>query len=117
MSSAVKDKDIIENVGDFGSINKELRKIQLANLKRQVAKGNDPISIGRYKLSDENRIEMSWHFHGTTEIIFRGEILLDGDALKGTFYKNGKINVPSRVYYNIDKPIPDPLISEDNGNC
>ena len=42
------------------------------------------------------------------------QILLSGNAIKGTLYKNGEISVPCKVYYNIDKPLPNPLIPEDD---
>ena len=96
----------------FGKIPMNQSKIKRGNLNRQMEKGNDPVSIGTYEIFDENKIEMQWHFHETTEIVFKGEILLDGDAIKGTFYKNGEVNVSERVYYNIDKSLPDNLIEE-----
>lgn len=107
-----KDKNKVENVGDFGSIDPKLREVQISNLNKRIQKGSNPVSIGTYKIFDENKIEMRWHFHETTEIVFKGEVLLDGDAIKGTFYKNGEVNVSERVYYNIDKPLPDKLIEE-----
>ncbi|MBO3099446.1 hypothetical protein [Gelidibacter pelagius] len=85
-------------------------------MKKIIEKDNDLVSIGNYSLLDNNKIEMKWsYYYGEPiELIFKGEILLNGDAIKGTFYKNGEINVPSRVYYNIDKPLPENLIEENN---
>ncbi|MDO6515845.1 hypothetical protein [Zobellia uliginosa] len=100
----------------FGNTPKEKRLVQLNNLNKSIEKGNDPVSIGKYSLLDNNQIEMKWNYYygENIELIFKGEILLNGDALKGTFYKNGEVDIPSRVYYNIDKPLPDPLIPEDD---
>jgi hypothetical protein len=102
----------------FGNTPKEKRLVQLNNLNRSIEKGNDPVSIGRYNLLKDNKIEMKWNFYHGEEIetVFKGEILINGDALKGIFYENGKISVPCRVYYNIDKPLPDPRIPEDDEN-
>lgn len=98
---------------EYGNISIELRKTQLTNLNKQIKKGNNPVSIGTYKIFDKNKIEMRWHFFrgGEIEILFKGEILLNGDAIKGTFYKDGEINVSERVYYNIDKLLPEMLIT------
>ncbi|SIS40269.1 hypothetical protein SAMN05421766_101566 [Zobellia uliginosa] len=100
----------------FGNIPVTNRNMKLENLRKIIEKGNDPVSIGKYSLLDNNKIEMKWNYYygENIELIFKGEILLNGDAIKGTFYKNGEVSVPSRVYYNIDKPLPDPLIPEDD---
>ena len=96
----------------FGSLDMNLKKQRKNNLNRSIALGNDPISIGNYEVFNKNKIEIIWRFHENTEIIFKGQVLLNGDALIGIFYKNGEINVPERVYYNIDKPLPEPLLKE-----
>ena len=102
-SSVDRDDSLIDI---FGKIPNDLSNIRKKNIISSIQKGNDPVTIGNYKISDNNRIRMKWNFyHG-------GEILLNGDAVKGTFYKNGEINVPERVYYNIDKPLPENLIEE-----
>lgn len=100
----------------FGKIDKEIKKIRYSNINVKFKQGKDPVSIGNYKLLDNNKIEMKWNYYygENIELIFKGEILLEGDAIKGTFYKNGEVNVPERVYYNIDKPLPENLIEEDN---
>ena len=46
---------------------------------------------------------------------FKGEILLNGDAIKGAFYVKGEQTAPTRVYYNLDKSLPNPLIPEEDG--
>ncbi|MEG3656469.1 hypothetical protein V5097_03590 [Arenibacter palladensis] len=99
----------------FGQINKEVKKIRYSNLNYRINKENDPVSIGRYKLLKDSKIEMRWNYYygENIELIFKGKIFLEGDAIKGTFYKNGEINVPERVYYNVDKPLPNPLIPEE----
>lgn len=91
------------------------RTTKYKNLKKIIEDDNDPVSVGSYKVLNENKIKMIWNFYygGENELVFNGEILLNGDAIKGTFYKNGEINVPERVYYNVDKPLPDPLILEE----
>tara|TARA_R110000868_G_scaffold230817_1_gene484079 strand:+ start:542 stop:1030 length:489 start_codon:yes stop_codon:yes gene_type:complete len=103
------------NSNIYGTIQSDLSEIRKKNLIKSIEKGNDPVSIGNYSLLDNNQIEMKWnYYHGENiELIFKGEILLNGDAIKGTFHKNGEINVPERVYYNVDKPLPDPLIPEE----
>ena len=100
----------------FGKISVTNRNMKLENLRKIIEKGNDPVSIGSYKLLKDNKIEMRWNYYHGVEIetVFIGEVLLNGDAIKGTFYENGEISVPCRVYYNIDKPLPDPLIPEDD---
>ncbi len=102
----------------FGNISVTNRAMKLENLRKIIEKGNDPVSIGNYSLFENKQIEMIWNYYygENIELIFKGEILLNGNAIKGTFYKNGEINVPERVYYNIDKPLPNPLISEDDEN-
>jgi hypothetical protein len=99
----------------FGNITKMNRTTKYKNLKKIIEDDNDPVSVGSYKVLNENKIKMIWNFYydGENELVFNGEILLNGDAIKGTFYKNGEINVPERVYYNVDKPLPDPLILEE----
>ena len=47
---------------------------------------------------------------------FKGEILLEGDAIRGFDYNKGKQVTPMRVYYNVDKPLPDVLIPEDDND-
>ncbi len=100
----------------FGKIDKEIKKIRYSNINAKFKQGKDPVSIGNYKLLAKNKIEMKWNYYygENIELIFKGEILLEGDAIKGTFYKNGELNVSERVYYNIDKPLPESLIEEDN---
>ncbi|MEJ1222648.1 hypothetical protein [Sediminicola sp. 1XM1-17] len=98
----------------FGKIPKINRAIKFKNLKKIIEDDKDPVSIGSYKLLNKNKIKMKWNYYygENIELIFKGEILLNGDAIKGAFYKNGDINVPERVYYNIDKPLPENLIKE-----
>ncbi|OWW26505.1 hypothetical protein B4Q04_02125 [Zobellia sp. OII3] len=112
--SSIDRKDNNGNI--YGTIQNDLSEIRRKNLIKSIEKGKDPVSIGKYSLLDNNQIEMRWNFYygEDIELIFKGEILLNGDALKGTFYKNGEVSEPSRVYYNIDKPLPDPLIPEDD---
>tara|TARA_R110002051_G_scaffold314220_1_gene391066 strand:- start:2124 stop:2612 length:489 start_codon:yes stop_codon:yes gene_type:complete len=100
----------------IGNIPKKDMVFRRNNMIKRVEKGNDPISIGNYSLLDNNKIEMIWNYYNgeNIELIFKGEILLIGDAIKGAFYKNGEINVPERVYYNVEKPLPNPLITECN---
>ena len=95
-SSVDRDDSLIDI---FGKIPNDLSNIRKKNIISSIQKGNDPVTIGNYKISDNNRIRMKWNFY-------------HGDAVKGTFYKNGEINVPERVYYNIDKPLPENLIEE-----
>ena len=99
----------------FGNISKINRTTKYKNLKKIIEDDNDPVSIGSYKILNKYKIKMIWNFYydRENELVFNGEILLDGDAIKGTFHKNGEINVPERVYYNVDKPLPDPLIPEE----
>ena len=99
----------------IGNIPKKNRVLRRNNMIKRVEKGNDPVSIGAYKLLKDNKIEMIWNYYDgeNIELIFKGKIFLEGDAIKGTFYKNGEINVPERVYYNVDKPLPNPLLPED----
>lgn len=103
----------IEIIGNLSEKNISRRRL---NIIKTIEKNQDRSSIGNYELRD-TKIKMIWKFQRGEEditIIFKGEILLDGDALKGTFYNNGVVNISERVYYNIDKPLPDPLIKEDN---
>lgn len=39
---------------------------------------------------------MKWNFYHAEaiEIVFKGEILINGDAIKGIFYENGKVSAP-----------------------
>lgn len=99
----------------IGNIPEKNRLFRRNNMIKRVEKGNDPVSIGKYSFLDNNQIEMRWNYYygENIDLIFKGEILLNGDAIKGTFHKNGEINVPERVYYNVDKPLPDPLIPEE----
>lgn len=100
------------NLEIFGNIPSSQREIQLENLNKTIKKRNDPVSIGNYKITEKDKVEIIWKYHGDIEIIFEGQILLNGDAIRGTFYKNGEVNVPERVYYNIDKSLPNPLLEE-----
>lgn len=90
-------------------------KIIRNGIENRFNNDNSPISVGEYKISESNEIEMKWNFFydGESEILFKGQILLSGNAIKGTLYKNGEISVPCKVYYNIDKPLPNPLIPEE----
>ena len=112
--SSVDRKD--NNSDNFGMIQNDFSEIRKKNLIKSIEKDKDPVSIGNYKLFANNKIEMKWNFYHAEaiQIVFKGEILLEGDAIKGTFYKNGEVNVSERVYYNIDKPLPESLIEEDN---
>lgn len=100
----------------FGNIPQINRDIQIQNLRKTIEKNNLPALVGNYCLLDLNKIEMKWNYYygEPIELIFKGEILLNGDAIKGTFYKNGEVNVFERVYYNIDKPLPENLIEEND---
>ena len=90
-------------------------KIIRNGIENRFNNDNSPISVGEYKISESNEIEMKWNFFydEESEILFKGQILLSGNAIKGTLYKNGEISVPCKVYYNIDKPLPNPLIPEE----
>ncbi len=91
-------------------------KIIRNGIENRLKNDNSPISVGEYKISDSHQILMELYFFydGESEILFKGQILLSGNAIKGTLYKNGEISVPCKVYYNIDKPLPNPLIPEDD---
>ena len=98
----------------FGSFSLDQQQYQRKNLKNSIVKNNDPVSIGKYQLF-ENQILGTWNFQRGEKkfnITFKGKILLNGDALIGIFYRNGIVSVPERVYYNIDKPLPNPLLKE-----
>jgi len=95
----------------FGNLNEGLRKTRLKNIRRRIEVNKSPSSISKYKL-DGLSISMSWVIRDM-EISFEGNIMLEGDAIKGTFFKNGKVNVQEQVYYNIEKPLPTNLIEND----
>lgn len=117
----LKDKKVFRSLKSKKELNENefpliKNKIIRKGIENRFNNDNSPVSVGEYKISESNEIEMKWDFFydGEWEILFKGEILLNGDAIKGTFYKNGDINVSERVYYNVDKPLPNPLIPESN---
>lgn len=99
----------------FGKISRKQRELKKNNIRSIFEEGHNKSTIRKYKTSTNNQIEMQKFNHDKKEwqLSFVGEILLNGDAIKGRFYHDGKQVVPLRVYYNIDKPLPDPLILEE----
>ena len=100
---------------EFGNLSEEERITKIKNIRRIIEKGINNNAIKKYIISNGNKIEMQRYNSDKEEwqLSFDGEILLNGDAIKGGFYYDGKQVVPLRVYYNIDKPLPDPLIPEE----
>mgnify|MGYP003543687582 FL=1 len=84
------------------------------NLKKLFKNGIHPEAS--YYMIEDNKITISKNnnFDNQDEISFKGEVLLDGDAIKGEFFSKGEQTIPSRVYYNLDKALPNPLIREDD---
>lgn len=101
----------------FGKISRKQREKKKNNIRTIFKEGHNKSTIRKYKTSANNQIEMQKYNYDKKEwqLSFVGEILLNGDVIKGRFYNNGKQVVPLRVYYNIDKPLPDPLIPEEEG--
>mgnify|MGYP000093887181 CR=1 FL=1 len=89
------------------------REIQIQNLNKSIKSGNDT-RLKKYKILKNKNLEMKWRNPETNEmdLVFKGEILLNGDAIKGVFYNKGKQATPLRVYYNVGEPLPGTLIPE-----
>ena len=86
----------------FEPINREK---QTVNLIRSIESGNDP-TVKEYHINN-NIIRMTETDNDNqVNLRFKGEILLNGDAIRGVFYNKGKKVTPMRVYYNVDKPLP-----------
>ena len=107
-------KERSEIIGDFGKLNLEQKNIRMQNLKKLFKNDFHP-AASHYQIKNETiMIAKKNNFEKEVEIIFKGKILLEGDAIKGAFYVKGEQTVPTRVYYNLDKPLPNPLIPEDD---
>jgi len=80
-----------------------------------------------FEISKENSIYHSYYIENDNVSIiwkpyikgkkiimeFKGKILLKGDAIQGTTFRNGIPVFPERVYYNINKPLPNNLIENE----
>ena len=110
--SAAEYKPHLNNI--FGNVPQEIIKRRNRRIKKNIERGCDNVSIGTYEISN-NQVFMKWNgfYKMDIEWIFKGQILLKGDAIRGTFYENGTISIPERVYYNIDKPLPNPLLPDE----
>lgn len=112
ISSGKKERSY--TIGDFGNVNIEQKIVRTQNLKKLFKNGIHP-AASYYRIEGKNIIiSKKNNFNDKNKINFKGEILLNGDAIKGAFYVKGQQTVPTRVYYNLDKPLPNPLIPEDN---
>jgi len=85
---------------------------QTVNLIRSIESGNDP-TVKKYQINNSIITMTESSNDGQVNLRFKGEILLNGDAIRGVFYNEGKQVTPMRVYYNVDKPLPDPLLQDD----
>ena len=47
----------------IGNIPKKNRVFRRNNMIKRVEKGNDPVSIGTYRLLKDNKIEMTWNYY------------------------------------------------------
>jgi len=101
----------MKQVDVFGKTHAKKRKKKLEQFGNYLSKNKDPVTVGHYKCEGD-KITMNWEFRNT-KIVFKGQVMLKGDAIKGAFFKNGKVNNQERVYYNMAKPLPDILI--ENG--
>ena len=99
----------LAKVGDFGSGNLEARRIGDENIKKLFKDGVHP-AASSYEVCEDNTIIVSKR----NRTLFKGKILLNGDAIRGVFYgHNDTITIPSRVYYNVDIPLPNPLLLDE----
>tara|TARA_R110000868_G_scaffold411299_1_gene702912 strand:- start:1236 stop:1724 length:489 start_codon:yes stop_codon:yes gene_type:complete len=87
----------------------EQRIFRNKNIKRLVEQGNDPVTIGKYKIIENNKIVIIWNFfyERQIEIIMECEILLNGDAIKVVESRNGIKCIEPVIYYNIENPLPE----------
>lgn len=104
------------NINEFGVIPKKVLKMRRDNINKRIEKENDD-SIGKYFV-DDNKIRIEWKplYDKINVITFEGSILLNGDAIKGKFYKNNIELEPERLYFNINKPLPKELIRESDND-
>ncbi|WP_194767354.1 hypothetical protein [Tamlana sp. I1] len=84
-------------------------------LNRSIESGNDP-TVKEYQIDKNTIIMTETNIDGKVIVRFKGEILLDGDAIRGVFYNKGEQVTPMRVYYNVDKPLPNPLLPDNDIN-
>ena len=91
------------------------RTIKRKNINRRIQNGTDS-SVKNYQISNNEITIIQKNSGGQDELRFKGEILLEGDAIRGFDYNKGKQVTPMRVYYNVDKPLPDVLIPEDDND-
>jgi len=106
-------KDRAHIIGDYGKINPDVRKTKIENIKKLFKNGIHPAASYYVREGMNILITEKNNFENETEINFKGEIMLEGDAIKGAFFVKGEQTIPSRVYYNLDKPLPNPLLEEE----
>lgn len=97
------------DASEFGNLNESHRITRLKNIHKRVEMDGSK-SSRNYKLSNRD-IKIFWDSRDS-KITFEGTVMLNGDAIRGTFFKNEKINISERVYYNIQKSLPEKLIDE-----
>jgi len=88
---------------------------QTVNLIRSIESGND-LTVKEYQIKNNIITITESSNDDQINLRFKGEVLLEGDAIRGVFYNEGKQVTPMRVYYNVDKPLPDPLLPDNNIN-
>ena len=103
--SKVKDFNI------FGKNNHRIKKI-----KPKDAEVNKINSVYHNYTINSNKLSIVWEPYVNNKKIkmeFKGDILLNGDAILGTFYENDIPIFPKKVYYYISKPLPNDLIENN----
>lgn len=107
-----KELDQAIRMGSFGKANHDLAKTIEINLKKRLKNNNHPAG-NHYSVKDRKYLLVEHKSKSQSGYYFKGEILLNGDALRGTFYNNEEVTVSEQVYYNLEKPLPNPLIPEN----
>jgi len=91
------------------------RKQKTKNLIQRIEDGTDS-SVRNYQVDNNEITVIQKNNEGQDELRFKGEILLKGDAIRGIDYNKGKQVTPMRVYYNVEKPLPNILIPEGDND-